>query len=155
MKTIPISSGLEVLVDDVVHEWLNWYKWSVVNTTPKYALRKVVRETDGINRVVYLHRIISGLPTEYRICFINGNTLDCRHENLRTTSKAGKVIEWEGSCGASTFNGVIWDGRYGLWRAHLDGMIIGYYITEIDAARGYNSKAIKFLPETVNDLSFL
>jgi len=158
MKELPLSQKSKVcaIVDDITYEWLYWYKWFAIKASNSiYARRMVIRETDGIDKTIYLHKIICGMPSSYRVSFINGNSLDCRKENLRSTSQYGKIVTWEMSCGASHFNGVIWDGRYGMWRSCLDGMIIGYYITEVDAALAYNKKAEKFLPETINNLDFL
>jgi len=157
MRYIPITrSGISIKVDDVVHEWLNWYKWfggKACNCI--YARRCIIRETDGISRTIYLHRMVCGLPRGYLVRFRNGDSLDCRYENLLCTSPMGKEIHWPMSCGASDFNGVIWDGRYGMWRSSFDGMIIGYYISEVEAAIAYNEKACKYMPESMNNLEFL
>lgn len=55
---------------------------------------------DG-NKTVYLHRFISNLPKGVRINFINGNSLDCRSENLgakykEQIKKIEEIIEESG-----------------------------------------------------------
>jgi hypothetical protein len=156
MKLLELSNKAKVMLDDVVHEWLNWYSWYGITVKGHvYSRRDVTRETDGIRSRIYLHRMIAGVPSQYFIRFKNGNSQDCRKENLKIVSPYGTVVDWHMSCGASPFNGVAWDGRYGLWRSHLDGMIIGYFITETEAAIAYNKKAFKYAPETVNDMDFL
>ena len=157
MKLLPLATGgHEVMVDDAVYEWLHWFRWYPVNIGGRvYSRRAVMRSCEGINRHIYLHKMIAGLLPTTKVSFINGNQLDCRRRNLKCVTEDGRIILWEGSNGVSHFNGVVWDGRYGLWRAHLDGMIIGYYNLELEAAVMYNKKARKYARETVNKFDFI
>jgi hypothetical protein len=156
MKLIELTQNKCAQVDDVVYEWLHCYNWHLnQGENTQYARRHVKVDIDGLPRTILLHRMIAGVPSPYRIRFKNGKSLDCQAENLQIVDSDDNIIEWECSCGATHFNGVRWDGWYGLWRAELDSMIIGYTITEIEAAMKYNEKAKKYLPSTINNLRFL
>jgi len=155
---VELTKNKRALVDDDLYEWLHWYNWLAMEKKGRscYAIRKV-RVTAGVPIVViWMHRLIAGVPKDYKIVWINGNSLDNRRSNMRILDPTGIEIDWEGSCGHSKFQGVIWDGYFGLWRVRFDNMLVGYYDNEIEAAKAWNEKAKKFLPNTpLNDLSFL
>jgi hypothetical protein len=83
-KYIQLTKGLSTLVDDEDYEKFNQFNWSAhVNGVGKkyYAIRKVKK--DGKSKELYLHREIMGAPNGLFVDHINGDTLDCRKENMR------------------------------------------------------------------------
>jgi len=112
----------------------------------------------------YLHRQIAGVPAFCYVGFRNGSSLDCRRDNIRIFDTGGDEIEWASNTAAAyergeegCWVGVTWDGRYGLWRAMLAGLHIGWYVAEADAARAYNAKALEVWGKgvKVNEIPFL
>lgn len=95
MKEIPLSQGKVALVSDEDFEALNSFKWTATRNSkrhhsPKwYAHRKAYRE--GKRRTVYLHievvrRQGIDIPPGLVVDHIDGDSLDCRRENLRVVT---------------------------------------------------------------------
>lgn len=82
---ISLSKGYVALVSPEDWDFVLGHKWSAVGVKNVYA----VRSKPGDNRVkIYLAREILarklglGLRPGETVCFVNGNSLDCRRENL-------------------------------------------------------------------------
>jgi hypothetical protein len=152
MRGLSLSRGIYALVDDDVYGWLHFWNWSV--TSPKkskfYARRKQFNPLRLKQEFIYLHRIIAGVGDGFYIHFRDGNPLNLQRTNFRITDGRSDEISWNGSHGKSFFIGVEWDRYYGLWRAHLSNLTIGYFVAEIDAAKAYNKKASEVLAERAN-----
>jgi hypothetical protein len=81
-KYIQLTKGLSVLVDDADYEKYNQFNWTPhYNGQKYYPVRKV--KIDGKSREIYLHREIMDAPKGVHVDHINGNSLDCRRENMR------------------------------------------------------------------------
>lgn len=92
MKTIPLTRGHSVIVDDEDFERLSTHRWHAYpNKSGVYACRTVHGETD---HKVRMHREILGLSPsrEVVVDHINGNTLDNRRCNLRACSMAENIM---------------------------------------------------------------
>jgi hypothetical protein len=87
--------------------------------------------------------MISGVPNFFWVGFRNGNGLDNRRANLIVEDMHGRDIGCQGGGG---YIGVIWDSGLGLWRAEIGGLVIGHWVSEADAARAYNAKALELYP---------
>lgn len=147
-RTIELTGGRMARVDADVWDCIGRpgiYNWSSVgNGRGKwYGRRSLCCEADGVKYLIWLHRLICGAPQECLVKFRDGDTLNCMRENLvAVDAGSGKELEWSGSVlGSSRFRGVLWDSRYGIWKAVLWGLVIGYSDSEIGAARLYNAKA--------------
>lgn len=79
MKTLPISRGLSVLVDDDVFEWFA----GSGRSGKFYAARTV--QIDGKRSTVYLHRLIAGVDG-LDVDHVNGDTLDNQRSNLKPST---------------------------------------------------------------------
>lgn len=93
MKEIILSKGLNALVDDADYALVNQFKWSASESqgngrTAKFYAARLERQTPGKYKKKYLHRFVLG---DYQgplvVDHINGNSLDCRKENLRLVTK--------------------------------------------------------------------
>jgi hypothetical protein len=97
----------------------------------------------------YLHRLIIDAPAGVEVDHVNGDKLDNRRCNLRLVSSSEN--KWnrgkQNGSYSSRFKGVSWHAASQSWRAQIKVkrklISLGYYPTEIDAARAYNAGALK------------
>lgn len=88
MKTIPLTRGLEALVDDDDYEWLsqfNWYAFTSGRSRPPlvYAGRAGPRKSK-----IIMHREVIKAPPGMDVNHENGNTLDNRKKNLKLMTRS-------------------------------------------------------------------
>jgi hypothetical protein len=126
-EKITLTRGFEAIIDDEDFE-------------------RVWMQVSGKGRHVYLHRFLLGFPEERHVKFINGDTLDCRRENLRAASRAEIHAERNlGPNNQSGFKGVSFNQASGKFKAYIKhhGKLhyLGLFPTAIEAARIYNEKA--------------
>jgi hypothetical protein len=109
----------------------------------------------------YLHRVITGATKGMDVDHINGDRLDNRRSNLRVCSRSEnmKNARKRSRC-SSKYKGVTWVKSKKRWRAQITmveckgSKHIGYFKSEIDAARAYNEAAKEYFGEfaKINDL---
>ena len=105
-----------------------------------------------------LRRIIMGITDpDMEVGHVNGNSLDCRRDNLRVRRVVERV--WgtrkrkthHGKPCTSQFKGVSWNSQNNRWRAqiHTEGTThhLGTFYNEIEAAEAYDEAARKFFGE--------
>ena len=145
MKALELSQGIFAIVDDDVHDWLHHWNWSVTRVSRKrrYARRLMMHPTQHSQVFVYLHKIVAGVNNDFKVQFRDGNPLNIQRENLKISNGLQEDIVWDGSRSESLFQGVSWDKYYGLWKAHIKGLVVGHFVTEFEAALAYNSKAVE------------
>lgn len=95
---------------------------------------------------VLLHRFIMDTPQGLHTDHINGNHLDNRKSNLRICTPAQNAMNSRKHIiQSSKYKGVSWYKRDKCWRAYVNlgqrQIHIGYFTTEIEAAKAYNKKA--------------
>lgn len=103
----------------------------------------------------YLHQLVVGLPVskKWMICFKDGNTLNCRKENLAyirksdNTQKNSKIQKDRKK--SSKYLGVTFRPAHYKARIKFEGKIIniGEYKTEEQAGKAYNDYAKKLFGE--------
>ncbi len=100
------------------------------------------REPGG-KRHVYLHSIIVGGTADH----INGDGLDNRRSNLRLCTQKQNCLNAGRKRTHKRFKGTYYDSRRGKWWAQIyiggKSFFGGYHDSEEDAARSYDSLAIK------------
>ena len=93
-----------------------------------------------------MHRLIINVPQEMQTDHINRNGLDNRRENLRICTQ----MQNNQNCkphknSSSIFKGVHWSKWTRKWMASImqdyKNMYLGYYDSEIEAAKTYDRKA--------------
>jgi hypothetical protein len=124
MKEIALTQNEVTLVDDEDFEWLNKWKWCLSRHTSRKikAVVKRARYSDGMTRILPLHRLLMGLQygDKQMVDHINGNPLDNRKDNLRVCNKSengcnrGKPIN-----NTSGYKGVHLHKETGKWRAEI------------------------------------
>ena len=145
MKELPLTRRMRAYLDDEAWSVFKDYKWVAQsaytwNKYKKYYLARRDFIIDSHRFAIYLHRQVMGVPKPFLIRHKNIEHLDNQHDNLRIEDDTGREYFFRKFTTQSQYKGVFWDRYYGLWRAELYRLVIGYYPLEIDAARAYNIK---------------
>jgi hypothetical protein len=147
MKPIPLSRGYVALVDDNDYESVSQFKWTAF--TPRQMVYAVRYPTvNGKRKYVYLHRFILGVtePT-IQVDHRNHNGLDCQRHNLRIAQHKDNIRNQRKTRKprSSKYKGVCWSKWAAKWHAQLGkagrSFHLGYYETELAAARAYDVAA--------------
>lgn len=107
MKKIPLSKGMNAIVDDEDFARISKHKWHVQSDTMLYAVRKGPRDEHGKRIRYQMHREIISAPPGIFVDHISGNPLDNRRCNLRLATtqqnafnqKVGRVNNTTGAKG--------------------------------------------------------
>ena len=152
-----LTQGKETLVDDEDYEMLMEHKW-FANKDDKsgkfYVKRKSPIDSNGKQKTICMHRVITNAPKGKQIDHINGNPLDNRKENLRTcTNQQNQMNRGRTKNNKSGYKGVYYSKKSKSminehskpWRAEIQHnkkiIYLGYYKTKEEAALAYNKKA--------------
>jgi hypothetical protein len=145
MREIALTRGKSTTVSDDDFEWLSKNKRSIHNCGYAYRSSKVKDDDRGKQHPIFMHREIwehhnGPIPDGLEIDHINGNKLDNRIENLRLcTSRQNNFNRRKME--TSNYKGVSWHRGNKRWRATIQEHHVGYFHTEIEAARAYDAKA--------------
>lgn len=106
-----------------------------------YATRTEARKK------IRLHRRVMKVGASERVDHRDRNGLDNRRSNLRSASSSQNQCNAAARKGSSRFKGVSWKPIHESWAARitLSGSTkhLGYFKSELDAARAYDAAAIK------------
>lgn len=142
--TIPMNLGKVALVDPIDAD-LASVKWFL--DRGRYAGRRT--ENHGKGKHHSMHRIILerklGRPIKegLRVDHINGDGLDNRRANLREVTQAQNMQNTRlRQNNTHRYKGV---GRVGLytWEAEINGQVVGYFDTVLDASFAYDKAALE------------
>jgi hypothetical protein len=166
VKLIPLTGGKFSVVDDVDFDSVNRFKWChTVNGSGAdrgYAVRRRVLPSGKVTRQ-YLHQFILGVTRPYYVDHKNGNPLDNQRVNLRICTQSQNMGNAKKRKNVSSkFKGVSFYKSRGKWEAYIkaNGVFVklGYFATEIEAAKAYDNAAIANFGEfakTNKDLGLL
>lgn len=147
MKTIELCTGRKAKVDDEDYKRLSKHHWHENGS-------HVYRWLGG--RKVFLHREVMGLGRisgEGKIVeHKNRNGLDCQKDNLRIATHQQNMQNTGPRRGStSKYKGVSWYKITKRWRAQIKTekktLTIGYFLSEVEAAKAYNEKASELFGE--------
>lgn len=148
-KIVYGTKGEEILVDTEDYKKVNLFNWNCsLNGRVRYA-RRFFRPSDTKKLGSQsMHRLILNEP-EGQVDHINGNGLDNRKENLRIcTVQQNSCNRRKVKNSSSKYLGVTFHKRDKKWQAQIKTnkkpIFLGYFKTEIDAAKAYNSAALKY-----------
>ena len=157
MKKIKLTQGKEALVDDEDCEMLMEHKWCAQQKGNDnfYVVRNSPRDSNGKQKTIYMHRVITNVPKGKQVDHINGNTLDNRRENLRTCTRSqNQMNRGRTKNNKSGYKGIYYakdKPRFKPWQAQIKHnkktIYLGYYKTKEEAALAYNKKAIELFGE--------
>lgn len=163
-KIIPLTQGKSVKVDLIDFEALNKHKWRAQRNYKRPAQFYAVRQkrVDKVKRIFYsMSRQIMKPPKKLQVSFINGDTLDCRRENLRICTHAQKLHNSHKDPKKgfkSKYKGVSQaylrkDGTQ-IWQANIRNngrkFHLGTYDTELKTALAYDKAAKRKFKEFAN-----
>lgn len=155
MKEIILTQGKVALVDDEDFEYLNQWKWRAQKGRDTYyAVR--FQWVNGRDTKISMHRLILSLVDKSILCdHRDRNGLNNQKYNLRIASYSGNGSNrTSGKNSSSVFLGVSWINREKRWCAQIkkDNIVrhIGYFESEIEAAKAYDKHALEIHGEFAN-----
>lgn len=152
-RQIPIlghrGAGLFALVDAEDYELVAGSKWYLTNDG--YARRNGIgRNPRGFT--TRMHRLILGLAVgdPRQGDHINLKRLDNRRSNLRVGTLGENLQNVRSRRGSSSrYRGVFWKRDMGKWGAEVQRNFLGYFDTELDAARAAQEFRRRHMPFAV------
>jgi hypothetical protein len=159
VRTIRLTQGFNVLVDQDDVEILSRHRWKVLKVCSKiYASRTRTMQRPARKSItILMHRQITGVVDGLYIDHHNGDGLDNRRSNLRTCTQSQNLANRFKTSGQSRFKGVYWNKKARAWHAQIasgvtaDGrqkvLFLGHFDDESDAALAYDRKAIELRGE--------
>jgi len=144
VKRIPLGNGCYTYVDKEDYEWLNQWHWHV------YGGGYAARREKG--KLILMHRQIMQPPKGRVVDHINGNGYDNTRANMRNITPRQNTHNRGKYAGSnSIYKGVWYDEQCHRWRARIccgkECFYLGYFDSEIEAARAYDRKAVELLGE--------
>jgi hypothetical protein len=152
-RKIHLTEGKFAIVDPGDFYWLNNFDWVTKKGNKSFYAVRFDNDCAKWPKMVSMHRQIMDFPKGLLVDHRNLDGLDNKRSNLRIatycqnncnikTSKAG--------C-SSQYRGVHWDKQSKRWRVHLQSegkwIGVGYFDSEIDAARAYDKAALEYHKE--------
>lgn len=139
-----LNCGAVTLVDADLFDDLNKHTWRLSQNG--YARRN--RGGESKDKDILLHRVVNQTPDGFLTDHINCNRLDNRKRNLRSVTSSENNWNKGSFRGTSRFKGVCWRKRENKWVAVIRfkkrPYHLGYFHSEIDAAKAYNEAAKKY-----------
>lgn len=147
-RVIPLSQDMTALVSPEDYRRVVKRKWSVAKRRGRiYAETNM--KIDGVWKRVLLHRFILEAPAGQKIDHKDGNGLNNLRDNIRfathnqNAQNAGRRV-YMGKR-SSRFKGISWSKVMNKWHAQIMANRkyhnLGYFESEEDAARAYDSAA--------------
>ena len=155
-RLIPLTQDKFAIVDAEDYDRLREYKWYAKNGgNTYYAARaeRVFKDGKFIGvRQILMHRFIMNAPRRLVVDHINHNGLDNRRENLRLCTRLqNSRNRLPSRGGTSKYKGVTRSKRRKKFMAEIrvnqKKQYLGYFDSEIEAAKAYDKKAKELFGE--------
>lgn len=151
MREIALSQGKVALVDDADFELVNQFKWSAHHQGNLwYAMRGAGPKKARVR--ILLHRFLTNAKPGVLVDHKDGDGLNNCRGNLRFATQAENLRNREKTkAGRNRFKGVYWSERDKVFTAKITvnykSIHLGSFKNEEDAARAYNTAALKHFGE--------
>lgn len=150
---VPLKGYLtyrEALIDEADLPIVHGHNWNWTDRTEGRVEGNVILAST--TNAIPLARLIMGAQgKDVRVCYVNGDPLDCRRANLSVLTQAEQVQgnrkmgSVSGRKYSSAYKGVSWDALRGKWLSQIRkgtvGKHLGRFDSEIDAATAYDAAA--------------
>jgi hypothetical protein len=147
MQHIALTNGGFALVDDADYQDICQYTWHRRGTAgPAQRSERHGRRT----RTIYMHRQIMQAAAGTQVDHRDGNKLNNTRDNLRlATNTTNQQNRRKKAKASSKYKGVHQKGTRWCARIAINGTRIhlGYFATDVEAARAYNNAAISHFGE--------
>ena len=149
MKEIQLTQGKVALVDDDMYEYLNQWKWHVCKDANNFYAYRNIKNLNGNYVKISMHRFIMKPAKGYVVDHVNHFTLDNQKENLRICTHSQNAMNRGAQSNNKTgHKGVSYEKKLNKFKVQIrvnkKNITIGYYINLNDAAKAYNSAALKY-----------
>ena len=152
MAVIPLTRGMEAIVDDEDFECLNQWKWHVMKGRTTYYVTRDIRRKIKPRHIdtpamIFMHRLIMDVPQDKQIDHKNHNGLDNRKNNLRICTRSqnlrNKINGWGKYSKFLCVSKIVTGKRKKRWVADItiENKLkrIGYFYTEIEASKAFEA----------------
>lgn len=157
MKELNLTQRKIALVDDEDYEKVRYFRWYAYYDPAmrSFIPQRNITEEDGTRRTIYLHRFVMNAPKGSVVDHIDHDTLNCQKSNLRICTHAQNMLNRRVYKNNKTgFKGVEWRPEKNKFvariRADNKKIHLGYFTDKVEAAKAYNTAAIKYHGEFAN-----
>jgi hypothetical protein len=152
MKEIQLTQGKVALVDDEDFEYLNQFRWFSNNMNGKFYVGRYITVSKYKQIRISMHRFIMKPEKGMVIDHLDRNPLNNQKNNLRICTHSDNMRNCKISIkNTSGYKGVSFVKKNNTYKSAIKfnkrTIYLGYYIDPIDAARAYNTAAIKYFGE--------
>ena len=145
-STVQLTKGKIALIDQSDAEMTSKIKWYACETNAGYFYAACHGGNCHSSKIhVFMHRYLMGEPTGMKVDHRNGDSMDCRRENLRICTQSQNVRNRRKVRGSSKYKGVHFQATRNKWAVQISengkSQHVGLFSDEREAAKAYDRRA--------------